>query len=141
MRPASAATCTAGIEFSLGFGNADANTYSVAWTALATAVAAKDPGQIDTAAAAVLVHLDAARVATARGATWPTGAPANAELLIVLSGLETYVRTVQTAHGDATVSAQAATAMEAVWPHCLAYLRLLQQLMVAKTIPLTQLPC
>jgi len=31
--------------------------------------------------------------------------------------------------------------MEAVWPHLLSYWQMLQQMMVAKAIPMTKLPC
>ncbi len=135
------ATCTANEELNLAFGNPDANVKSAAWKAFDAAVAAKDPTQIDAAAAAVLLHLEAARAANARGATWAPGTPANAEFTVVLAGLEKYIVTVQEARGEPGVEGQAAKDMGAVWPHLLAYYQMLQQLMVAKTITLTQLPC
>jgi hypothetical protein len=69
-----AATCTANSELSAGFGSPDSGAKSVAWTALDAAVASRDATQIDTTAAAVLVHLEAARVAAVQGAIWTTGA-------------------------------------------------------------------
>jgi len=136
-----AATCTANNEMSLGFGNPDADVKSVAWKAFESAVQAKDPAQIDPSAAAVLLHLEAARVANTRGATWGPGAPANAEFTVVLVGLEKYIVTVREARGEPAVAAQAAKDMEAVWPHLLSYWQMLQQMMVAKAIPMTKLPC
>jgi hypothetical protein len=136
-----AATCTANSELTLWFGSPDAGVTSDAWRAFEAAAQAKDPMQLDAAATVVLGHLEAARVAAARGARWPTGAPANTEFLTVVSGLETYIRTVKAAHGDPAVTAQAAKDREGAWPHYLAYLQMLQAMIVAKSIPLTQLPC
>ncbi len=136
-----AATCTANSELSLGWGNTDSGVKSVAWKAFDSAVQAKDPAQIDKAAAPVLLHLDAALAANDRGATWVPGAAASAEFKVVLGGFEKYIVTVRDAHGESTVAAQAAKEMEAVRPHLQAYYQMLLQMMVAKTIPITQIPC
>ena len=136
-----AAVCTVNSEISLSWGNPDTGAKSVAWKRFESAVQAKDPALIDAAAAAVLLHLDAARAANDRGSTWVPGSAATAELAGVLVGLEKYVVTVQEAQGESTVAAQAAKDMEAVWPHLQAYWQVLQKMMVAKAIPLTQLPC
>jgi hypothetical protein len=136
-----AAACTANSEMGLSWGNPDTGEKSVAWKAFESAVQAKDPAQIDKAAAPVLLHLDAARAANDRGATWVPGAAASAELTVVLGGLEKYIVTVREAHGESTVAAQAAKDMEAVWPHLQAYWQMLQTMMLAKAIPMTQLPC
>ena len=135
------ATCTANQELNLAFGNTDANVKSAAWKAFDSAVAAKDPAQIDATAGAVLLHLEAAGVANARGATWAPGTPANAEFTVVLAGMEKYIVTVEQARGEPGVAVQAAKDMGAVWPHLLSYYQMLQQMMVAKSIPLAQLPC
>jgi len=134
-----AAACTANSELGLGWGG-DAGK-SVAWMAFDSAVQARDAAQIDKAAAPVLLHLDAARAANDRGATWVPGAAASAELTVVLDGLEKYIVTVREAHGDSTVTAQAAKDMEPVLPHLQAYLGMLLEMMRAKAIPITQIPC
>lgn len=74
------ATCTANQKLNLAFGNPDANVKSAAWKAFDSAVVAKDTAQIDATAGEVLLHLEAARVANARGATWAPGTTANAEM-------------------------------------------------------------
>ncbi len=135
------ATCSANDELNLAFGNTDANVKSAAWKAFDSAVAAKDPTQIDATAGAVLSHLEAARVANARGATWTPGTPANAELAVVLVGMEKYIVAVQQARGEPGVEVQAAKDMGAIWPHLQSYYGMLLKMMAAKTIPLTQLPC
>jgi hypothetical protein len=136
-----AAACTANAEMFLSWGNPDTGVKSAAWKAFESAVQAKDPARIDAAAAAVLLHLDAARVANDSGATWAPGAAATAEFTVVLVGLENYIVTVQEARGESTVAAQAAKDMEAVGPHLQAYWQMLQQMMLAKAIPMTKLPC
>lgn len=136
-----AAVCVANSELFLIWGNPDSGVKSVAWTAFDSAVRAKDPAQIDKAAAPILLHLGAARAANDRGATWVPGAAASAEFAVVLGGLQTYIVTVRDAHGDSTVAAQAAKDMGTVSPHLQAYWQMLQEMMVAKAIPITKLPC
>lgn len=101
------ATCIANKELGLGFGNPDSNVKSVAWKAFDAATAAKNPTQLAAAADAVLVHLEAARVANDQGATWAPGATASADFAIVLVGLEKYIVTVREARGEPVATAQA----------------------------------
>jgi len=136
-----AATCTANDEMTLVWGNPDSGAKSVAWKAFESAIQAKDSAQIDSAAAAILLHIDAARAANDRGATWAPGAAASAELTVVLDGFQKYVVTVRDAHGDPTVTSRAAEDLRAVMQRLQAYWQMLQTMIVAKAIPLTQLPC
>lgn len=136
-----AAVCTANSEMFIGFGNPESGIDSVAWKAFETAVQARDPAQIDAAAAVVLPHLEAARAAKDRGATWAPGAAASAENSIVLAALTKYLVTVRDARGEPGVVAQAAKDLEATWPHLMTYWQMLTEMMKSKAIPITQLPC
>ena len=136
-----AAVCTANSEMFIAFGNPESGIDSVAWKAFETAVQARDPAQIDAAAAVILPHLEAARAANDRGATWAPGAAASAENSIVLAALTKYLVTVRDARGEPGVVAQAAKDLEATWPHLGSYWQMLTEMMKSKAIPITQLPC
>ena len=136
-----AAVCTANSEMLIGFGNPESGIDSVAWKAFETAVQARDPAQIDAAAAVVLPHLEAARAANDRAATWAPGAAASAENSIVIAALTKYLVTVRDARGEPGVVAQAAKDLEATWPHLMTYWQMLTEMMKSKAIPITQLPC
>ena len=136
-----AAACTANAEMFIAWGNPDTGVASVAWKAFESAVQTKDKTQIDAAAAAILPHLDAAIVANDRGATWAPGAAASAELKIVLAGLVKYVVTVRDARGEPGVVAQAVKDRDAAGSHLQPYWQMLLEMMKAKTIPITQVPC
>lgn len=125
----------------LAWGNPDTGIESAAWKAFESAVEARDPAQIDAAAGALRLHLEAARAANDRGATWAPGAAAAAELTVVLVGVEKYIDTVQKARGEPAVVARADKDIEVVWPHLQAYWQMLLQMMTAKAIPTTQVPC
>lgn len=136
-----AAACTANAELFVAWGNPDTGVASVAWKAFEFAVQTPDAAQIDAAAAAILPHLEAARVANDRGATWAPGAEASAELTIVLAGLVKYIVTVRDARGEPGVVAQSIKDRDAAGSHLQPYWRLLLEMMKAKTIPITQIPC
>jgi hypothetical protein len=59
----------------------------------------------------------------------------------MLVGVEKYIDTVQKARGEPAVVAQADKDIEVVWPHLQAYWQMLLEMMKAKAIPITQLPC
>ena len=136
-----AAVCTANSEMFIAFGNPESGIDSVAWKTFETAVQARDPAQIDAAAAVILPHLEAARAANDRAATWAPGAAASAENAVVLEALTRQVITVRDARGEPGVVAQAAKDLEATWPHLIAYWQMLTEMMKSKSIPITQLPC
>jgi hypothetical protein len=125
----------------LAWGNPDTGVKSAAWKAFESAVEAKDGARIDAAAAALRLHLQAARAANDRGATWAPGAAAAAELTVMLVGVEKYIDTVQKARGEPAAVAQATKDIEAVWPHLQTYWQMLLEMMKAKAIPITQVPC
>ena len=135
------AACTANAEMFVAWGNPDTGVASVAWKAFESAVQTKDAAQIDAAAAAILPHLEAARIANDRGATWVPGAAASAEFAIVLAGLMKYVVTVRDARGEPGVVAQAVKDRDAAGSHLQPYWQMLLEMMQAKSIPITQIPC
>lgn len=135
-----AAACTANGEMFLGWGNPDTGVASEAWKAFESAVQTKDAAKID-AAAAILPHLEAARVANDRGATWAPGAAASAELRVVLAGLVKYIVTVREARGEPGVVAQAVKDRDVAGSHLQPYWQMLLEMMKAKSIPITQVPC
>jgi hypothetical protein len=136
-----AAACTANAEMFVAWGNPDTGVASTAWKAFESAAQTKDAAQIDAAAAVVLRHLEAARVANDHGATWAPGAAASAELSIVLAGLVKYVVTVRDARGEPGVVAKAVKDRDAAGSHLQPYWQMLLEMMKAKAIPITQVPC
>ena len=136
-----AAACTANAEMFVAWGNPDTGVASVAWKAFESAVQTKAAAQIDAAAAAILPHLEAARIANDRGATWVPGAAASTEFAIVLAGLMKYVVTVRDARGEPGVVAQAVKDRDAAGSHLQPYWQMLLEMMKAKSIPITQIPC
>ena len=118
------ATCEAGAELGLAWGNPDANIKSAVWTSFEGAIERGDAALLESSSAEVLGHIASARSALARGAGWAPGAPANAELDAVLVALKTQVTTVRDAHGDRTVATAAAATMAGVWPRWLKYIGL-----------------
>jgi len=135
------AACTANAEMFIAWGNPDTGVASVAWKAFESAVQTKAAAQIDAAAAAILPHLEAARIANDRGATWVPGAAASTEFAIVLAGLMKYVVTVRDARGEPGVVAQAVKDRDAAGSHLQPYWQMLLEMMKAKSIPITQIPC
>jgi hypothetical protein len=136
------ATCTAIDELFFAWGNPDTAIKSTAWTSFESAIERHDTALLDSAAAAILAHLAAARAANAQGATWKPGAEANAEFEVVLAGLVTQVTTVRDSRGDQAIAAQAAETMQSKnWPRLLTYFEKLRPLVASNAVALPSLPC
>ena len=136
-----ATLCTATDELFLAIGNPDAGVPSASWKAFEDAIEAGDVAALDRAGTTVLAHLDAARTANARGATFPPGTAANAELEALLVAVDTYVRAVLEARGDKAVASAAEAAAGPAWErHWPGWLSALQALGAAG-VPIANLPC
>ena len=107
--------CDSTDAFFLAVGNPDAGTPSVAWAQFEDAIERGDVALLDQAGTTILGHIDTARAANGRGATFAPATAANAEFDALLTALDTQVRMVLEAKGDKAVARTAAEAAGGAW--------------------------